>query len=268
MIPIKRGNEIDYMRECAQIVSDVHRLLRPHVQPGITTLELDRLAEEYIRSQGAEPAFKGYPSGSPRIPDFPATLCISVDDEVVHGIPDNRKISPGQVVSIDVGVEKNGYFGDGAMSYLVDSFDEAKQRLLDVTRESLYRGIEQAVPGNKLYDISASIQDYVEKNGFSVVRELVGHGIGKQLHEEPQVPNFGTRGRGPVLKSGMTLAIEPMVNTGDFRVVVAKNGWTIFTRDKAPSAHFEHTVLITEDGPEVLTNHFDRKNGETRTDNR
>ncbi len=249
------------MRNSAQIVSDVHRLLAPYIVPGTSTADLDKMAEEYIRSQGGRPAFKGYPSGVPKIPAFPATLCISIDEEVVHGIPASRTIQAGQIVSIDVGVEKEGYFGDGAMSWLVAETNMEKQRLLDVTRESLYRGLDEALPGKRLYDISAAIQNYVESNGFSVVRDLVGHGIGKKLHEEPQVPNFGIRGKGPELKSGMILAIEPMVNAGDYHVRVQPNGWTITTLDRKPSAHFEHTVLITENGPEILTNHFTRSNG-------
>lgn len=249
------------MRISAQIVSDVHRLLAPYLVPGTSTIDLDKMAEDYIRSQDAVPAFKGYPSGVPRIPNFPATLCISIDDEVVHGIPDGRKLQPGQTVSVDVGVEKNGYFGDGAMTVLVDSNDPEKTRLLEVTKESLYRGIDKARAGNRLFDISASIQEYVEQNGFSVVRDLVGHGIGTKLHEEPQVPNFGFHGKGPVLHSGMTLAIEPMVNYGEYRVRVEPNGWTITTIDRKPSAHFEHTILITDGDPEILTNHFQRTNG-------
>jgi methionyl aminopeptidase len=261
MIPLKDEKAVGFMRECAQIVSDVHRLLQPHVTVGTSLNDLDTIAEEYIRSQNAKPAFKGYPSGVPRIPAFPATLCISLGNEVVHGIPGKQEIQQGDIVSIDVGVEKNGYFGDGAMTHLVQDNDPEKLRLLEVTKESLYRGLDQAVAGKRLFDISASIQEYVEENGFSVVRDLVGHGIGEKLHEEPQVPNFGVHGKGPVLMSGMTLAIEPMVNYGDFEIRVEKNGWTITTKDRKPSAHFEHTVLITDNGPEILTNHFSRTNG-------
>jgi methionyl aminopeptidase len=235
--------------------------LTPYLVAGTSTADLDTLAEDYIRSQGAVPAFKGYPSGVPKVPPFPGTLCISIDEEVVHGIPGGRVLEPGNAVSVDVGVEKNGYFGDGALTVLIDSDDDLKVRLLDVTREALYRGIEQAVPGNRVEDIGAGIQDYVEDHGFSVVRDLVGHGIGKNLHEEPQVPNFRPGRKTEVLQEGMTLAIEPMVNAGSYQVRIESNGWTITTRDKKPAAHFEHTVLITANGNEILTNHFSRKNG-------
>jgi len=261
MIHRKTEQEIELMRESNQIVSDVHRLLMSHVKPGARVSELDAMAEDFIRASGALPAFKGYSSGSRSIPDFPATLCVSIDDEVVHGIPTERALEEGQIVSIDVGTEKNGFFGDGAITLPVGRVDPEKQRLMDVTRESLFRGIAKAVPGGKLQDISAAIQQHVEENGFAVVRDLVGHGIGRKLHEEPPVPNFGRAGNGPTLDVGMTLAIEPMVNYGSFKVRIAANGWTVLTRDGSASAHFEHTVYISKDGPETLTNHFERKNG-------
>ena len=261
MIVKKTEQEIAVMRESNQIVSDVHRLLMPHVRPGARVSELDAMAEDFIRASGARPAFKGYSSGSKSIPPFPATLCVSIDDEVVHGIPTDRALEEGQIVSIDVGTEKNGFFGDGAMTLPVGTVDGEKHRLMQVTKESLYRGIEQAVPGNHLHDVSAAIQEHVEANGFSVVRDLVGHGIGKSLHEEPPVPNFGRAGTGPRLEAGMTIAIEPMVNYGSFKVRIAANGWTVLTRDASPSAHFEHTVYISKDGPVLLTNHFERENG-------
>ncbi len=261
MIHRKTEKEIEVMRESNQIVSDVHRLLMPLVKPGVRVSELDALAEEFIRANGALPAFKGYGSGSRSIPSFPATLCVSIDDEVVHGIPTDRTLLEGEIVSVDVGAEKSGYFGDGAITLPVGIVDSEKLRLLKVTKESLYRGIDQAVPGNRLHDISAAIQEHVEANGFTVVRDLVGHGIGKKLHEEPPVPNFGRKGTGPVLEAGMTLAIEPMVNYGGFRVKIDMNGWTVRTRDGAPSAHFEHTVYISKDGPVLLTNHFERDHG-------
>jgi methionyl aminopeptidase len=264
MIHLKSQKEISLMRESCYIVSDVHRLLASHVKPGVTLLELDTMAEDFIRSAGGRPAFKGYQSGSRTVPPFPATLCISLDDEVVHGIPDGRVLREGQVVSIDVGVEKNGYYGDAAVTLPVGKINPEDERLLSVTKESFFRGIDQAVPGNHLGDISAAVQQYVEENGFSVVRDLVGHGIGTHLHEEPSVPNFGKAGTGPELHSGMTLAIEPMVNYGGHRVRVASNGWTILTRDASTSAHFEHTVHISERGPELLTDHFQRDHGETR----
>jgi len=261
MIHLKNEQEIEAMRENALIVSDVHRLLMPHVKPGTRVSDLDAMAEDFIRASGARPAFKGYGSGSTSVPAFPATLCVSIDDEVVHGIPSNRVLEEGQIVSIDVGTEKDGFFGDGAMTHPVGAVEAEKLRLLQVTRESLYRGISKAIAGNHLGDISSAIQGHIEDNGFSVVRDLVGHGIGKKLHEEPPVPNFGRQGSGPLLEEGMTLAIEPMVNYGSFRVRIEANGWTVRTRDGAPSAHFEHTIVISKDGPVLLTNHFDRENG-------
>lgn len=249
------------MRESAQIVSDVHRLLMPHVKPGTRVSDLDAMAEDFIRANGALPAFKGYGSGSASVPAFPATLCVSIDDEVVHGIPSNRMLEEGQIVSIDVGTEKNGFFGDGAMTHPIGTVEAEKLRLMQVTRESLFRGITRAIAGNHLGDVSAAIQAHVEDNGFSVVRDLVGHGIGKKLHEDPPVPNFGRPGSGTLLEEGMTLAIEPMVNYGSSRVRIEANGWTVRTRDGSPSAHFEHTVYISKDGPVLLTNHFERENG-------
>lgn len=261
MIHRKTDKEIEVMHESNQIVSDVHRLLMPRVKPGVSLIELDSMAEEFIRASGARPAFKGYGSGSKVIPPFPSTLCISIDDEVVHGIPTDRVLREGEIVSIDVGTEKNGFFGDGAITLPVGIADEKKQRLMAVTKEALYRGIEQALPGNHLHDVSAAIQEYVEAHGFSIVRDLVGHGIGKSLHEEPPVPNFGRKGTGPLLDVGMTIAIEPMVNFGGHRVKIDANGWTVRTRDGSPSAHFEHTVCISKDGPVLLTNHFERSHG-------
>ncbi len=251
MVWIKTKREIDLIRESSKIVAEVLRLVGANVKPGITTLELDHLAEEFIRSNGGQPAFKGY--GSLKSNLFPASLCTSIDEEVVHGIPSKRKLKEGDILSIDVGVKKKGYFGDGAMSFAVGAVTADKQRLLRVTEESLYKGIEQAVAGNMVHDISAAVQDHVERNGFSVVRELVGHGVGKELHEEPQIPNFGKAGTGMKLKEGMTLAVEPMVNFGDWRVRVAADGWTVVTDDGSPSAHFEHTIAIVDGEPEILT---------------
>jgi methionyl aminopeptidase len=267
MIHRKTEQEIDIMREANQIVSDVHRLLMTQVRPGVRISDLDRMAEEFIRSNGARPAFKGYPSGTRGVPAFPGTLCVSIDDEVVHGIPTDRVLEEGQIVSIDVGAEKNGFYGDGAMTHPVGTVDAEKMRLMRVTRESLFRGIEHAHPGKRVHDISAAVQQYVEQHGFSIVRDLVGHGIGRSLHEEPAVPNFGRPNTGPLLEAGMTLAIEPMVNYGGFRVRIASNGWTVLTRDASASAHFEHTVYISEHGPVLLTNHFEREDGQTGTDN-
>lgn len=252
-VSIKSKREIEWMRESCRIVAEVLDLIRSHIRPGVRTIELDRVAEEYIRSEGGEPAFKGY--GHDPQNRFPGTLCISVDDVVVHGIPDLRALEEGQLVSIDVGVKKNGFYGDGARSYPVIRVSEDKTRLLRVTEESLYKGIEQAIAGNRLYDVSAAVQQHVETAGFSVVRDLVGHGIGKQLHEEPAVPNFGVAGTGMVLKEGMVLAIEPMVNAGGHHVHVDDDGWTVRTADGKPSAHFEHTVVVKQGEAEILTRH-------------
>jgi methionyl aminopeptidase len=219
----------------------------------VTTRELDALAEEFIRSQGGIPAFKGY--GPDRRNVFPATLCVSIDDVVVHGIPDGRRLEEGEIVSVDVGVKKDGWFGDGARTFPVGRIDEEKARLLRVTEEALEAGITQARAGNRLHDVSAAVQRHVETAGYSVVRDLVGHGIGKNLHEEPAVPNFGLPGTGVLLREDMTLAIEPMVNAGSFAVRLEDDGWTVRTADGRPSAHFEHTVAITQGEAEVLTRH-------------
>jgi methionyl aminopeptidase len=251
MISLKSYEEIEFIRESSRIVADVLKLVGAQVRPGITTLELDRTAEEYIRSMGGEPAFKGY--GWDKSNLFPATLCLSIDDEVVHGIPGKRVLKDGELLSIDVGAKKNGFFGDGAWSFAVGEVSEEKLRLLRVTEESLLKGIEQAVAGKRVHDISNAVQQYVEANGFSVVRDLVGHGVGKKLHEEPSVPNYGEAGTGPLLKDGMTLAIEPMVNAGTWRVKVASDGWTVLTADGKPSAHFEHTIAVKNGKAEILT---------------
>lgn len=247
----KTSHEIELMKESCAIVARVLRHLEPMVRPGITTGELDAAAEEFIRMEGGEPAFKGYGADSRNL--FPATVCASVDDEVVHGIPGARKLVEGEIISIDVGVKKNGYFGDGAWTFAVGEITEEKARLMRVTREALMEGISRTVAGNRIHDISAAIQKRVETEGFSVVRDLVGHGIGTQLHEEPAVPNFGNPGTGLRLEEGMTLAIEPMVNYGTHKVVVDADRWTIRTSDRKPSAHFEHTVLVTNGDAMILT---------------
>ena len=251
MILIKTKKEIDFIRESCQIVAETLQLVKNHVKPGVTTLELDKIAEDYILSNDGIAAFKGYSQAGSF--DFPGSICSSVDDEVVHGIPGNRTLREGEIISIDVGVEKNGYFGDAALSVAVGQISEDKQKLMDVTEKSLYIGIEQAVPNNRIGDIGQAIQDYVQSFGYSVVRDLCGHGVGKFLHEEPQIPNFGKRGTGSLLKNGMTLAIEPMINMGSFRVNVAQDGWTVLTADQKPSAHFEHTIAIVDGKPEILT---------------
>ncbi|MBI4418342.1 MAG: type I methionyl aminopeptidase [Ignavibacteriales bacterium] len=250
MIQVKTKREIDHIRESSHIVAEVLDLVGRMVKPGVTTGELNEAAEEHIRSRGGTPAFKGY---GPRDNPFPAALCTSVDSEVVHGIPGGRVLNEGEILSVDVGVKKNGYHGDGARSFRVGALPPEKDRLVKVTEEALAKGIEQAKAGNHVEDISSAIQQHVETNGFSVVRDLVGHGVGKKLHEEPSVPNFGERGKGDVLRNGMTLAIEPMVNAGSWEVRFLSDGWTVVTLDGKPSAHFEHTIAIVNGNPEILT---------------
>ncbi|MFA7228192.1 MAG: type I methionyl aminopeptidase [Melioribacteraceae bacterium] len=251
MILIKSSSEIGYIRESCKIVAETLQLVKRNVRVGVTTQELDKIAEDYIRSNDARPAFKGYSQAGSF--DFPGSICSSIDDEVVHGIPGNKVLKDGEIISIDVGVEKNGYFGDAALSVAVGNISSEKQKLMDVTEKSLYLGIEQAVEKNRIGDIASAVQTYVEENGFSVVRDLCGHGVGKHLHEEPQIPNYGKKKNGPVIKNGMTLAIEPMVNMGSYRVIVAEDGWTVLTLDGKPSAHFEHTIAIIDGKPEILT---------------
>ncbi|HWR38571.1 MAG TPA: type I methionyl aminopeptidase [Patescibacteria group bacterium] len=246
MIILKSQREINYLRDAGQIVAGALAEVKKAVKPDITTMEIDRIAEQYIKRKGAIPAFKGYGG-------FPGNVCTSVNEQVVHGIPGPRKLKNGDNISIDIGALINGYVGDAAITVPVGEVDAEVQRLLDVTEESLYRGIEQARVGNRLGDISHSIQAYAEGQGYGVVRDYVGHGIGRNMHEDPQVPNFGLPGRGPRLKSGMTLAIEPMVNLGTFEVKTLDDDWTVVTADGKRSAHFEHTVAITPDGPEILT---------------
>ena len=251
MVLIKTKKEIDYIRESCQIVAETLQLLKRYAKTGITTLELDKIAEDYILSNNARAAFKGYSQAGSF--DFPGSICSSIDDEVVHGIPGNRVLKEGEILSIDVGVEKNGYFGDAALSVAIGKISDEKQKLMDVTERSLYLGIEQAAHGNKLGDISNAVQMEVENNGFAVVRDLCGHGVGKHLHEDPQVPNYGKKGMGVQLKNGMTLAIEPMVNMGSYKVFVADDGWTVYTADGLPAAHFEHTIAIINGKAEILT---------------
>ncbi len=248
---MKTPREVELMREVGAVVAGILDTVEKAIKPGVTTKELDEIAEDYVLSQGAKPAFKGY--GFDRKNLFPATVCLSLDDQVVHGIPGPRKIEEGQLVSVDVGAIKNGYYGDAAKTFAVGTVTDEKKKLMEVTEKALYIGIENAVGGNHVEDISQAVQDYVEENGFSVVRDLVGHGIGTKLHEDPPVPNYGKRGRGPLLRNGMTIAIEPMVNAGSYRVYTARDGWTVYTSDGKPSAHFEHTVVITDGKPEILT---------------
>ena len=251
MILIKTKKEIDYIRESCIIVAETLQLVKRYAEVGKTTLELDKIAEDYIRSNDGIPAFKGYSqSGSF---DFPGSICSSIDDEVVHGIPSDRILKDGEILSIDVGVEKNGFFGDAALSVAIGELNADKQRLMEVTEKSLYLGIEQAIKGNKVGDIGHAIQQYVEKEGFSVVKDLCGHGVGKHLHEEPQVPNYGRAGTGALIKDGMTIAIEPMINLGKYSVHVASDGWTVLTNDGKASCHFEHSIAIVDGKAEILT---------------
>ncbi len=246
MIAIKNSRELSMMREACIISARALKLAGEAVEPGVTTAELDHIIRHYIESQGAKPSFLGYGG-------YPASACISVNETVIHGIPDKRVIKAGDIVSIDVGAHINGFHGDNAATFAVGTVSPEAQALMDATRESLYEGIAQAVAGNRIGDIGAAVQRYVEMRGYSVVRQFVGHGVGTNLHEDPSVPNFGTPGRGPRLLPGMTLAIEPMINLGDPDVRILKDGWTTVTTDGKLSAHFEHTIAITKDGPVILT---------------
>ena len=247
MIVLKTGRELKVMREACRISAEALKLVGRAVEPGITTGELDRIAENYIRSQGAVPNFKGYQG-------YPATACISINNEVIHGIPSaKRKLTEGDIVSVDLGAMFEGYNGDNAATFACGDVSPEAKRLMDTTRESLYEGIKAACVGGRIGDIGSAVQRYVEDRGFSVVRQFVGHGIGAKLHEAPEVPNFGTPGRGIRLLPGMTLAIEPMVNMGTSEVKTLPDGWTVLTRDGSLSAHFEHTIVITPDGPQILT---------------
>jgi methionyl aminopeptidase len=243
---LKSPAQIELMRRAGNIVSVCLKKIEEASQPGITGGELDALAEKTIRSMGGKPSFKGYGG-------FPASICLSFNDEVAHGIPDTRRVKDGDLLSVDVGAILAGYQGDGAISFVVGQPTQTAKRLLAITKAALYLGIEQARVGNRIVDISRAIQAYVEKAGYSVVRDLVGHGIGRQMHEAPQIPHFVVGGQSPLLKVGMTLAIEPMVNVGDWRIRREADGWTYRTVDGSLSAHFEHTVAITETGPVILT---------------
>lgn len=246
MVYLRDQDEIEGIRAAALLVARTLEMLGAHVRPGVTTGELDRLAETFIREHGGVPAFKGYRG-------FPASICPSINDEVVHAIPGKRALQPGDVIGIDVGVEKDGFFGDAARTWPVGPVSDEATRLLAVAREALMKGIAQAVAGRRIGDISHAIQTHAEQAGFSVVRSLVGHGIGRAMHEEPQVPNFGPPDRGPRLMAGQVLAIEPMVNVGGPDVVTRPDGWTVVTRDGSLSAHFEHTVAVGTKGPEILS---------------
>lgn len=246
-IILKTSSEIQIMREANEIVAQTLNMLSKLLAPGCTTQQLDGWAETFARDRGAEPAFKGYHG-------FPGSLCVSINEQVVHGIPSkNVVLKQGDIVSIDFGVKYQGFYGDAAVTLAVGNISSEKDNLLRVTRQALYKGIEKAGPGNRIHDISRAIQLHVEKNGFSVVRQFVGHGIGSQLHEGPEIPNFVRNGRSPRILPGMVLAIEPMVNMGTYEVKVLEDGWTVVTCDRASSAHFEHSIAVTEDGPVILS---------------
>ncbi len=246
MIHIRNSQEIKLLRKSAQIVAEALEMIEPRIQAGVTTRELNMVIEDFILSHNARPAFKGFHG-------YPAGSCISIDDQVVHGIPGNRKLQNGEIVSIDIGVELDGYFGDAAKTFPVGQVSEEKKRLMQITQESLYIGIEAAREGNRLSDISNAIQTYVEAAGYSVVRDLVGHGIGREMHEDPQIPNYGPPQQGPRLRSGMVLAIEPMVNMGCYEVKTLADEWTVVTLDGLPSAHFEHDIAINGHKAEILS---------------
>ncbi len=245
-IILKTDEEIELMRESNRLVGMTLGELSKHIRPGITTLQLDKIAEEFIKDHGAIPTFLGYNG-------FPNTLCTSVNENVVHGIPNNKPLEDGDIVSIDCGTMKNGFCGDSAYTFCVGNVSEEIKQLLQATKESLYKGIEQAKEGKRVGDIGFAIQSYCEKKGYSVVRELVGHGIGRNMHEAPEVPNYGRPGTGPLLKNGMCIAIEPMINKGGHKVVFENDGWTVRTKDRKPSAHFEHTVAIRNGNADILS---------------
>ena len=253
MISIKSKSEIEFMRHAARILSACFKELEPMFVEGVRTIELDQLAEAFFNKNNSIPSFKGVPGMMHGAPDYPACLCISVNDEVIHGLPGNRKLQNGDIVSIDMGVIYKGYHSDMARTYCVGEVSQEAKRLIQVTEESFFKGITEALPGKRISDISAKIQEYIEKAGFSVVRDFVGHGIGTELHEPPQIPNFVSRDRGPKLQAGMTLAIEPMVNAGHSDVYFLANKWTVATKDHSLSAHYENTILICEGEPEILT---------------
>lgn len=246
MMNIKSDTELEYMRSAGKVVADTLAMIEKVIKPGITTAEIDKIAEEFILAQGAIPSFKGYGG-------FPGSICASVNDVVIHGIPNDTVLVEGDIISVDCGAILNGYHGDAARTFPVGSISKEAQHLIDVTKESFFKGIENAVVGNRLTDISAAIQKHAESFGYSVVRDFVGHGIGTSMHEDPQVPNYGTAGKGPKLVHGVVLAIEPMINMGNYKVKIKPDGWTVVTSDGKLSAHYENTIAITNDGVEILT---------------
>lgn len=248
MIPLKSEKDLEMLKESGKILARVMKKIEKIIRPGISTAEIDRLAEELVLKEKAHPAFKGYKG-------FPATVCTSINEEIIHGIPSSeRKLKEGDIISLDLGVNYEGYFSDAAVTMAVGRINPQLKKLIKVSKKALLLAIKSALVENNLSDISSAIQDYVEKHGFSVVRQFVGHGIGQELHEEPEIPNFGRPHQGPKLKSGMVFAIETMVNMGTWEAEIMGNGWTAVTKDRLPSAHFEHTVAITDHGPKILTN--------------
>ena len=246
MIFIKTEEEVELIRKSSLLVAKAHAEVAKMIQPGVTTLQLDKRAEEFIRDNGGTPAFKGYNG-------FPNTLCVSPNEQVVHGIPNDKPLEDGTILSVDCGVLMNGFYGDSAYTYSIGEIDEETKMLLQITKESLYKGIEQAIEGKRVGDVSYAIQQHAEMNNYGVVRELVGHGVGESLHESPEVPNYGKRGNGPKLQDGMVIAIEPMINMGDRKIKQHGDGWTITTLDNKPSAHFEHTIAIRKGKADILS---------------
>ena len=246
MIPLKTAGEIEKIRESSRIVAEALRLSRERARQGMTTAELNGLIEDFILRQGGRPAFKGFCG-------FPASSCVSINEQVVHGIPGDRRLKQGDLVSVDIGVEKESFFGDGAVTFAIGTIDAVAKDLLETCRKALFAGIEMARSGNRLSDISHAIQKTTEKRGYGVVRDLVGHGIGQQMHEDPQIPNFGPPGKGPQLQAGMVFAIEPMITAGHYAVRTLEDNWTVVTSDGSLAAHYEHTIAITDQGPRILT---------------
>lgn len=253
MISIKSKSELELMRRAGEVVALAHKKVEESIKPGITTAELDRIVEEVIRKNGAIPSFKGYKCPYPDGIDYPSSICASINNEVVHGIPGLRELKDGDIISIDIGAYLNGFHGDAARTFAVGNISPEAQRLIEATKQSFFEGIKHAVEGNRIIDISSAIESYVTSFGYSVVRDYVGHGIGRNMHEEPQIPNYRSRERGPRLQRGMTLAVEPMVNEGTYKVKLLENKWTVVTADGKLSAHYENTIAITENEPVILT---------------
>lgn len=253
MITIKSKNELELMRKAGEVVALAHKKAEESIKPGITTAEIDRIVEEVIRKNGAIPSFKGYKCPYPDGIDYPSSICASVNNEVVHGIPGLRELKDGDIISIDIGAYLNGFHGDAARTFAVGEISPEAEKLIEVTKQSFFEGIRNAVEGNRIVDISSAIENYIISFGFTAVREYVGHGIGREMHEEPQIPNYRTRERGPRIQRGMTIAVEPMINEGTYRVELLNNKWTVVTADGKLSAHYENTIAITENEPVILT---------------